>query len=342
MLNHHIAREVDCQSELQYTDLYMPKKTLKKHVVKTSKRLVGFVIAVLFVIAIIFAFTRPMLAPGTQTEDPRVNNEVLGQNTGKTFEQGEEDVNPQLGQGIKADSYLVYDEETGKILASKNPDTAVAIASITKLMTAYVTQKYGNLDDVWAINSTSTSDVRPILGLVIGDKVLIKDLVNAMLIGSANDSATALGVYISSKNQLPVIELMNKETKALGMNSTHYENPIGWDSEQNYSTAHDLKLLLDKVRPMPLFSEIDRKQSYSFTSDLGNFYSVKATNTLIAQDPDIHAIKTGFTDEAKGAMITAIHHDNTRFIMIILGSTDREGDTKTLKKNILQQTAVAN
>ncbi|HEX3099463.1 MAG TPA: serine hydrolase [Patescibacteria group bacterium] len=316
----------------------MPKKTFQNHFIKTLKRLGGFLIAGLFVLAVIFAFSRPSLSPGTETKDLKADNEVLGSNSGDTFPADNDgNVNVSVGEGVKADSYLVYDETSGKVLSSRNPNTAVAIASITKLMTAYITQKYGNLEDTWAINSASTSSIHPVLGLVPGDKVIIKDLVDAMLIGSANDSAAALGAYVSSIKKQPVIDVMNNEAKALGMNSTHYENPIGFDSEQNYSTASDLKLLLNAVRPLSLFSEIDRKQSYSFVSQTGKTYSVKATNTLLASDPDIHAIKTGFTDEAKGAMITAIHHDDKKFIIIVLGSTDREDDTKLLKKHILEE-----
>ncbi len=323
---------------MHYTVIDMPKKTLKHHAVKSGKRLGGLLIAALFVTTVIFAFTRPMLAPGADKGNPKVESEIFGLSSGDTFAaSSSEDVNPAIGEGVKADSYLIYNEQTGEVISSRNPDAAVAIASITKLMTAYVTQKYGNLNDTWAISSSNLSDIRPILGLTPGDKVIVKDLVDAMLIGSANDSAATLGAYVSSVSKKPIIDLMNKEADALGMESTHYENPIGWDSEQNYSTANDLKRLLDVVRPMTLFSEIDRKQSYTFISETGKTYSVKATNTLLAQDPEIHAIKTGFTDEAKGAMITAIHSKDLKFIIIILGSTDREGDTKLLKKNVLSK-----
>lgn len=311
----------------------MPKKTFTRY----AKRLGGLVIVSLIIAGGIFAFTRPLLAPGF---DWRVLGADTGENgqSGRTFDADSnlEVTNEAVGQDVKADSFLIYDEDTGQILASKNSQTPVAIASLTKLMTAFVVQKYGHLDDTWAITAASTIDIRPVLGLLPGDRVIVKDLVNAMLIGSANDAASALGAYITAASKQPVIDLMNEEAKTLGMTSTHYENPIGFDSEQNYSTAADLKLLLNMTRPLPLFSDIDRKQSYSFTSENGQTYSVKATNTLLAQDPDIHAIKTGFTDEAKGAMITAIHHQDRKFIMIVLGSPDRENDTKLLKAQILQ------
>jgi serine-type D-Ala-D-Ala carboxypeptidase (penicillin-binding protein 5/6) len=304
-----------------------------KRIKKTAQRTGLLIVALLAVAAGIFLFTRPMLAPGS---DSSFSNSQLNNSSslGETYSLG--DSNELVGEKVKADSYLVFDETSGKVIASRKPNTPVAIASITKLMTALVTEKYGDLNASWAINSASTSEIRPILGLTVGDKVLVSDLVNAMLVGSANDAAAALGEYISSVTDKPMIETMNAEAKSLGMTSTHYENPIGWDSEQNYSTADDLKLLLDTIRPMTMFSDLDRKQSYSFTSELGKAYTVKATNTLLSTDPDIHAIKTGYTDEAKGAMITAIHHGDVKFVIIVLGSPDRENDTLLLKSQVLK------
>lgn len=297
-------------------------------------RKTGLLLGALIILSVaIFAFTQPMLAPGfdirnfsSSSTEPSIDNNVFSLNSPH-----ENDL-----QQIQATSFLVFEELSGKVLASKNPQTPVAIASITKLMTAYVVQKHGDLEAIWAIDSLSTHDIRPILGLNEGDRVKIKDLVNAILIGSTNDAASALGQYITTTQNIPIAELMNREAKNLGMESTHYENPIGFDSEQNYSTAADLQLLLLTIRPLPLFSSIDRKQSYSFTSEGGTLYSAKATNTLLSQDPEIHAIKTGYTDEAGGAMITAIYHGDIKFIIIVLGSPNREQDTLLLKEAMIK------
>ncbi len=300
---------------------------------KLLKQSTGFILACLLLAGVVFLFTQPLLAPETEEYMKRDKAEIAGVEN-NLFESTE--TNQKVAQGIKAESFLVFDQQTGKILAAKNSKTPVAIASITKLMTAYVTQKHGELEDRWAITNSSTGDIRPLLGLKIGDRVIVKDLVNAMLIGSANDAAAALGAYLENVSGKSAQELMNQEAKALGMNSTHYENPIGFDSEQNYSTAEDLRLLILKTSQSELFTAIDRKSSYTFTSEVGNQYSIKATNTLLETDPDLHAIKTGFTDEAEGAMITAVHTKDHQFIMIILRSPDRESDTKTLKTNILK------
>lgn len=302
---------------------------------KTFKRTIILILSLILICGAIFLFTRPMLAPGFDSQTLGIGDGSGSDNSDNTFS-GSDEIG-DIGKDVKADSFLIFNEESGEVIAAKNPKTVLAIASITKLMTAYVVQKYGSLEDVWAIGPDSTNEIRPVLGLKIGDRVKIQDLVNSMLIGSANDAASALGEYITDTKDKSVVEIMNDEAKKLGMHSTHYENPIGFDSEQNYSSAEDLKLLLDTIRTISLFTDVDRKQSYAFTSENGENYSVKATNTLIADDPEIHAIKTGFTDEAGGAMINAIYHQNIKFVIIVLGSSDREGDTKLLKQQVIKK-----
>lgn len=311
------------------------KKIVKS---KHAQRSLGFVVSLLILAGTIFVFTRPLLAPesgdntlkGTNNSNS-TNNAIFNPDEGELLPQG-------VGEKVQANSFLIYNEITGQTIAARNPNSPVAIASLTKLMTAYTVQKHGQLDDGWAIASTSQINIRPVLGLVAGDRVLVKDLVDAMLVGSANDAAATLGEYLASITKQPAVATMNKEAENLEMNSTHYENPIGFDSEQNYSTAADLKKLLVVVRQLQLFTENDRKQSYSFVSELGKTYSVKATNTLLADDPEIHAVKTGYTNEARGAMITAITHNDKRFIIIVLNSLDRESDTKLLKSQVLKTT----
>ncbi len=307
---------------------------MRKKVRKISKNLMFGVIAILVTGMVIFVFSNPTLAPEmTQPDIPKISPSTNTQ-SGKTFDDSEsKDI---IGEGVKAESYLVIDKNTGEVIASRNPKTPLAIASITKLMTAYVVQKYGNLNDIWAVTSSGTLNINPVLGLKVGDRVKIEDLINSILIGSANDAAATLGVYITSLKKVPMEELMNSEAKRLGMTSTHYENPIGFDSEQNYSSASDLLLLINETEKLPIFTKVDRKLQYSFVSENGQSYSVKATNKLLAGDPEIHAIKTGYTDEAKGAMITSVVHEQQNLIIIVLGSSNRENDTKLLKTRALK------
>jgi D-alanyl-D-alanine carboxypeptidase len=245
-------------------------------------------------------------------------------------------IKPLNLEGLRAKSFLVYDIDSNSQLSGQNETFALPIASLTKLMTGYVVYQHLTLSlETITVAANDPLDISPVLGVQVGDHIKAIDLFDSMLIGSANDAAQTLGNYVGRKLNLPFKDLMNQEAVALGMEDSHFSNPVGFDSETNYSTAADLKLLVNAVQQYQAFALVGRERSYSFTSADGNKYYVKATNKLLAGDPEISAIKTGFTDEAQGAMITEINHDGHKFIIIVLGSADREGDTVRLKQAII-------
>jgi len=144
-----------------------------------------------------------------------------------------------------------------------------------------------------------------------------------------------LANYVERKQSRPFREVMNQEAQGLGMADSHFSNPLGFDSDTNYSTASDLKLLVEATRQYRAFTLVSRENVYEFNSAGGNFYRVKATNTLLKADPEVFAIKTGYTDLAQGSMITEVHHNGQEFVIIVLNTPDREGDTLALKKAVL-------
>jgi serine-type D-Ala-D-Ala carboxypeptidase (penicillin-binding protein 5/6) len=243
---------------------------------------------------------------------------------------------PLATDGVRAKSFLIYDFASGAKLGGRNEHYPLPIASLTKLMTAYVAYQYTTLSqETVTVKSGDPLNVSPVLGLQVGDKAAAIDLFNSMLVGSANDAAQILGNYVGRKTGTPFVELMNQSAQEIGMNESHFSNPMGFDSETNYSTASDLELLVNAVKQFQAFSLVGRETSYQFTAEDGKKFYVKATNKLLPGDPEISAIKTGYTDEAQGEMITEINHVGHKFIIIVLGSPNREQDTLKLKKSVL-------
>lgn len=238
---------------------------------------------------------------------------------------------------IQARSFLVFDSSVGQTLAEKNSNQPVAIASLTKLMTALVA--YNNISSFQQTITVEHNDlfnIDPVLGLKEGDEIAVSDLFYSMLIGSANDAALALANHTEQATGKNFVDLMNQQAKDLEMNDTHFSNPLGFDSEANFSTAADLAKLIKKVRNFQAFNLSGKEQSYTFTSNSGFHYAVKATNKLTASYRDLYAIKTGFTNQAQGAMVTEVRDDNFAFTIIILDSPNRENDTLTLRSQILK------
>ncbi len=239
---------------------------------------------------------------------------------------------------VKAKSFLAFDEQTGYILALKNSDQPVAIASITKLMTGLVVyENVTSFKDVVDVSDKDKFDIDPVLGLKTGDRIEVGDLFYAMLVGSANDAALALANYVELNSENSFVDLMNETAKRIEMDDTHFSNPLGFDSEANYSTAADLQKLVQEVKQYQAFSLVGKDQSYAFSSTLGNQYSVKATNKLTKDNKDLYAIKTGFTNLAQGAMITEVKNNGDNFIIIVLDSSDREQDTLILAAEIKEK-----
>lgn len=240
-------------------------------------------------------------------------------------------------EGIKAASYLVEDYDAGQILAGEQIDNSLPIASLTKLMTVWTALEHTQPDEIIEVSAIDQINISPSLGLKAGDKVTVKDLIQSILIGSANDAANILGGYVGRKLELPFSELMNQEAVQLGMKNSRFSNPMGFDSAVNYSSARDLSLLVRKLDEKELFKDSSKATNYQFISSLGNTYSVQATNKLTNLYPDLRAVKTGYTNLALGAMINFLDTERGKKLLIVIGSPDREGDTLELRKQFLDR-----
>ncbi|HYF05447.1 MAG TPA: serine hydrolase [Patescibacteria group bacterium] len=234
---------------------------------------------------------------------------------------------PKLG----AESYLAVDLNTGMTLTEKNTDTKLQVASLTKMMTVYVgLQHLGGNDDL--VMAGNTSYTNPIVGFRTGQKVKLSDLVESIMVCSANDAAIELARAVSIKTGKPFSDLMNESAYDLGMTDSHFDNPNGFDSPQNYTTAKDLKVLASRLYAEGLVSLYGRQNTAVFGTKA---LSCEATNGLLAIDTDIMALKTGSTELAKQAMITVIENKGHPILLMVLKSPDRDQDMKKLKEHIL-------
>lgn len=237
-------------------------------------------------------------------------------------------------KNISANNFLVYDQNTGQILIEKDSNLSVSIASLTKLMTALVVYRAGLLDQNLTVTGKDFVTETPVLHLKFGDTIQVSDLFNAMLIGSANDAALALSHAVETKSGELFEITMNKTALELGMTQSSFSNPLGFDSKTNYSSAQDLVKLITELDKHSAFSLVGKATQYSFTSQMGNTYKIRATNKLVSKDSEIYAVKTGFTNGAQGTMITQALRDNHKITIIILGSGNREADTIKLKEAV--------
>lgn len=233
-------------------------------------------------------------------------------------------------EAVKALAFAVIDENTHNALLEKEPHLSLPIASLTKLMTTLLAYENLKPEEFIQVRGQDALNISPSLYLAPGSEVKVQNLIEATIVCSANDAGRTLANETTRQTGKAFITEMNSRAKTLGMSETHYSNPLGFDSLENYSTVSDLKILVGYSQSLAIFKNLSKSSSLSFEAKTGELYACKATNKLVGKNLEIEAIKTGYTLGAKGAMVARVVRNGHKIIVIILGSEDREQDLLTL------------
>ncbi len=233
---------------------------------------------------------------------------------------------------IDGRAFLVKDLTTKVVMAQKNEDKKLAIASLTKLMTAWVALKVFPPKKIITVTIDSKDVDGQVIGLKKGEKYSLESLVAGMIIHSANDAAENIAAAYPGGVKAFVKE-MNHQAKLLHMENSHFTNPVGYDDPHHYSTAFDLSLLVDKVLEDPLISAFAQAPMMEIVSvNTGRLITLTTTNDLLGQQPGVLGLKTGWTPRAGECLISLIKSpSNHWYVIILLGSKDRFGETIKLK-----------
>ncbi len=233
---------------------------------------------------------------------------------------------------IDAQSAILMDSNTGKILYAKSPNDKLPIASLTKIMTAILAIEDGKLDDEVTISKEAASQAPSKLYLQPGDKLTLRCLMYGMLLQSGNDAAYAIAEHIGG-NVENFVKLMNQKAKSLGLENTVYYNPSGLPTPRNnYSTASELAKLMRYAMTNATFRKIDGTKTYSCESMNGVPYSFVNHNKLVRQVPYVIAGKTGFTSKAGRTLVSVAKQNGTELIAVTLNDPSDWKDQLNLFK----------
>jgi len=222
---------------------------------------------------------------------------------------------------LEVKAYLLKDFNSGTIIATQNADMRVEPASLTKIMTAYLSFKAiknGHLQ------LTQTLPVSLLAWRVEGSKmfiepnkpVTVEELLHGMIIQSGNDASIALAEGIASSEPM-FADMMNKEAQRLGMKNTHYMNATGLPDAQHYTTANDLAILATAlIHDFPN----DYQRLYSTKGYTYNNITQPNRNRLLWLDPSVDGMKTGHTESAGYCLISSSKRDGVRRISVVLGA----------------------
>ena len=237
---------------------------------------------------------------------------------------------------IGAYSSALFDLTQGEVDYARDIFTSRSPASLTKIMTALVALKYGNLDDIVTVTETAL-DIEygsSVCDIKVGDRISLKQLLYGLMIASGNDAAMMIAEHVGgSVDQF--VAMMNEEARALGATGTHFNNPHGLTDPEHYTSAYDLYLIFREAMKYDIFMDmINRKNYYAeYTRGDGSAVAVtwESTNhyfTGEASSPEnviIYGGKTGTTEDA-GACLALLSKDlyGNPYLSVILHSQTKE------------------
>jgi D-alanyl-D-alanine carboxypeptidase (penicillin-binding protein 5/6) len=234
---------------------------------------------------------------------------------------------------MNAHGYVLMDAQSGDIIAQKNMNTRMQPASLTKMMTLYITfeaLKSGriHLTDLARVSKHAWSTGGSRMFLKLGSEVPVQKLIEGVIVDSGNDACVTLAEFIAG-NETTFAQIMNKTAHSLGMNGTHYVDSTGLPRKDHFSTPHDMAILARAIIQ-------DFPQYYHFFDQKWLTYNnirQPNRNRLLWRSADFDGLKTGHTKEAGFCLVGSGKRHGERLISVVMGTpTDmaRANDSQML------------
>lgn len=237
----------------------------------------------------------------------------------------------------------LFDVNQKEVLFSKNMSETLYPASLTKVMTALVALKYGNVDDILTATSNVTISEAgaQVINLKAGDTMTLNQALHILLIYSANDVANLIAEHVGGGSIDTFIQMMNDEAVALGATKTHFVNAHGLTDVNHYTTAYDIYLMFNEAIKYELFNEIIHMTNYETTyydkAGEPKSFSCKTMNQFLLgnytapENITVIGGKTGTTDAA-GHCLVLLARDTAGnpYIGIILRASTRDTINKEM------------
>jgi serine-type D-Ala-D-Ala carboxypeptidase (penicillin-binding protein 5/6) len=221
---------------------------------------------------------------------------------------------------IAAKAYVLSDFNSSQPLVAHNPDQRIEPASLTKLMTAYLTfaslrQKTLKTDQVVPVSTRAWKSEGSRMFIEPNKPVTVEELIKGMIVQSGNDACVALAEAIAGSEDV-FAQMMTREAQRLGMKNTNFVNSTGLPHSQHYTTASDLNLLAGAlIRDFPEYYPYYSLKEYRY-----NNITQANRNRLLWVDPTIDGMKTGHTDNAGYCLVTSARRGQRRLVSILLGA----------------------
>lgn len=236
---------------------------------------------------------------------------------------------------LSAEAYILIDMKTGQVLAEKNPDAKRSPASTTKIMTALIALERADLDQEMTASEYAIKSIQydyVTAGIKIGETLKFKDLLDLMMITSANEASNIIAENVAEDGSMQTFaRYMNEKASELGLKNTHFVNPNGTEDENHYSSARDLAIIAREAMKNDIFREVVGRKEYDLPATnmrkkeewkLGHLsYTNQLLNSRSSYYSQVTGIKTGYTDKAGKCLVSsAINPEGMELIAVVLGA----------------------
>lgn len=237
---------------------------------------------------------------------------------------------------------LLYETHTGEVLYAKNADRQMTPASITKIMTALLVLENADLSDKVTIPKEAVFPVGSHMDLKEGEVLTVEQLLNALMVDSANDAALALAIHVAGSEQA-FVKMMNDKAKAIGATHTHYLNPNGYTEDYSHTTtAEDIRIITDYALKLDGFRDIVGQATYTVPkTNESDERQLENTNHLLWDKDDLaitvngkkrfpyypgtFGIKTGMMASSGYCLVAGVDRDGMELIAVCLKAETQEG-----------------
>jgi serine-type D-Ala-D-Ala carboxypeptidase (penicillin-binding protein 5/6) len=233
---------------------------------------------------------------------------------------------------VEARAWLLFDVNSGQVLASRNASDRFEPASLTKLMTAYLVfgalkQKSLKPEQVVPVSTRAWKAEGSRMFIEPNKPVTVDELLRGMIIQSGNDASVALAEAVAGSEEV-FAQMMNREAKRLGLVNTNFTNATGLTTPQLYSSAEDLaKLVVALIRDYPEHYALYSQKEYRY-----NNISQANRNRLLWLDPTVDGVKTGYTENAGYCLVTSARRGDRRLVSVVLGAASESARSTESQK----------
>ncbi len=232
---------------------------------------------------------------------------------------------------ISAQSAILIEQSTGKVMYERNSDEQLLTASIAKIMTTLVAIENADLNDKVKISEDATKQIGSSIYAKQGDQFALRDLLYAVMLRSGNDASYAVAEYVGDGDADKFVYMMNETAKKIGMTNSTFENMTGLDeTSKNYSTAYDMAMLTRYAMNNADFVEISGTEKHTARSEEGTTYVWYHKHKLVTAYDYIKGGKTGYTEAAKRTLVTFAQKDDMKLIVVTFNDSNDWVDHKNL------------